>query len=124
MSESQRDILADCLLDARTRTLELVAGLSDKQRMSPMLDIVNPLLWEIGHAAYFHELWTRRHLDGAASFLANADAIYDSITIAHDDRWDLPLPPLEETLEYMQRVLDSELERLQHSLGYRMRLST
>lgn len=112
MSESQRDILAAWLLDARQRTQELVAGLSDKQRMGPMLDIVNPLLWEIGHTAYFHELWTRRHLDGAASFLTNADEIYDSITIAHDDRWDLPLPSLDETLEYMRRVLESELERL------------
>ncbi len=113
MSESQRDILAAWLLDARQRTQELVAGLSDKQRMGPMLDIVNPLLWEIGHTAYFHELWTRRHLDGAASFLTNADEIYDSITIAHDDRWNLPLPSLDETLEYMRRVLESELERLQ-----------
>lgn len=113
MSESQRDILSAWLLDARARTLELVAELTDEQRMGPMLDIVNPLLWEIGHVAYFHELWTRRYLDGADSFMTNADAIYDSITIAHNDRWNLPLPSLNETLEYMQRVLDSELARLQ-----------
>lgn len=113
MSETERKILVDWLQDARRRTLELVDGLQGEQFMGPRIAIVNPLLWEIGHVAYFHELWTRRYLDSAPSFLANADALYDSITIAHDDRWNLPLLSLKETLDYMQRVLDSELERLQ-----------
>jgi iron(II)-dependent oxidoreductase len=32
--------------------------------------------------------------------------------VAHDDRWDLPLLSREETLSYMQRVLDETLHRL------------
>ena len=43
--------------DARQRTFDLVADLSDKQIMSPYLSIVNPLLWEIGHVAWFQEKW-------------------------------------------------------------------
>ena len=100
------------LKDARQRTLELVDGLDQQQIIGPQLDIVNPLLWEIGHTAYFHELWTLRHLDGAESFLENADELYDSINIAHEDRWNLPLLPLEETKTYMQQVLDAEINRL------------
>ncbi len=112
ITEQTVDALIEDLNDVRKRTLELVDGLDQQQIIGPKLDIVNPLLWEIGHAAYFHELWTLRHLDGADSFLANADELYDSIGIAHEDRWDLPLLPLDKTRAYMQQVLDAEINRL------------
>jgi len=104
-------LIAD-LKDARQRTLELVAGLNSQQIIGEKLSTVNPLLWEIGHVAYFHELWILRHLDKANSFLNNADELYDSINIAHDDRWDLPLLSLDETKKYMQQVLNAEINRL------------
>jgi iron(II)-dependent oxidoreductase len=113
ITEQTINTLIDDLRDTRKRTLELVAGLDHQQIIGPKLDIVNPLLWEIGHTAYFHELWTLRHLDGADSFLENADELYDSISIAHDDRWNLPLLSLDDTKTYMQQVLDTEIERLQ-----------
>lgn len=115
MAGTDNELLMDWLQDARARTLELVAGLSSEQLIGPKIDTVNPLRWEIGHVAYFHELWTHRHLDDQCSYLANADALYDSINIAHNDRWDLPLCSLADTLEYMQQVLDSELIRLQQT---------
>ena len=106
-----KTLIAD-LKDARKRTLELVDGLDQQQIIGPQLDIVNPLLWEIGHAAYFHELWTLRHLDKTDSLLENADELYDSINIAHKDRWNLPLLSLTDTKIYMQQVLDAEINRL------------
>jgi gamma-glutamyl hercynylcysteine S-oxide synthase len=112
ITEQTINRLIEDLKDARKRTLELVAGLDGQQIMGPQLDIVNPLLWEIGHVAYFHELWTLRHLDGAESYLENADQLYDSISIAHADRWQLPLLSLDETETYMQQVLDAEIARL------------
>ena len=90
--------------DARKRTLQLIAGLDDAQMMGPRLDIVNPLRWEIAHTAYFYEYWVLRQHLGEAPALAQADALYDSITIAHDTRWDLPLPDLAATLDYMREV--------------------
>ena len=92
------------MADARARTLRLVDGLDAGQLMGPRLAIVNPLRWEIGHTAYFYEYWVlRRHL-GEAPGRPDVDSLYDSITIAHDDRWDLPLPSLTDTLAYMRRV--------------------
>ena len=114
ITEQTINALIDDLKDARKRTLELVDGLDQQQIIGPQLDIVNPLLWEIGHVAYFYELWTLRHLDGANSFLSNADELYDSINIAHEDRWNLPLLPLHETKTYMQQVLDAVIDRLQN----------
>ncbi|MDJ0890068.1 MAG: DinB family protein, partial [Gammaproteobacteria bacterium] len=98
MTSSNSSQLVAQLEDARARTLTLVEGLDDAQLMGPRLSIVNPLRWEIGHAAYFHEYWVlRRHL-GEASERPDVDQLYDSITIAHEDRWDLPLPSMAETL--------------------------
>lgn len=107
---SQR--LIEELHDARARTLELVHDLSDEELWGPKLAIVNPLLWEIGHAAYFHEFWTLRHLYGCAPIIPNADQLYDSIAIAHDSRWDLPLPSRAKTLAYMSAVLKAQTDRV------------
>lgn len=99
--------------DARNRTLELICDLSDEQLMGPKLPIVNPLRWEIAHVAYFYEFFILRQLYGMESVLGGrADQLYDSIAVAHDLRWDLPLLDRAETLSYMQTVFDRLAERL------------
>jgi iron(II)-dependent oxidoreductase len=100
------------LEDARARTLALIEGLDEAQLMGPRLSIVNPLRWEVGHAAYFHEFWVLRQHLAEAPGRPDVDRLYDSITIAHDERWDLPLPAMPETLAYMRRVLEREREHL------------
>ncbi len=98
--------LIDGMEDARQRTLTLIEGLDAQQLMGPKLPIVNPLRWEIGHTAYFYEYWILRQHLGLAPLIDAVDSLYDSITIAHDDRWNLPLPSLEDTLAYMREVHD------------------
>jgi iron(II)-dependent oxidoreductase len=104
VSNNKADSLIEQMRDAHRRTLALIDGLSPAQMMGLRLATVNPLLWEIGHAAYFYEYWVlRQHLGQPAANDA-VDRLYDSITIAHDDRWDLPLPDLEATLGYIDEV--------------------
>jgi iron(II)-dependent oxidoreductase len=105
--------LRDILVDARCRTLELVDGLDGEQLMGPRLPTVNPLQWEIGHVAWFYENFVLRRLYRCPPLLANGDELYDSIKIAHETRWNLPLLSLDETLKYMNRVLETLLEHLQ-----------
>ncbi|MFS8085910.1 MAG: DinB family protein, partial [Acidobacteriota bacterium] len=107
--DSNCKITTESLREARGRTLSLVADLDQDQMMGPRLAIVNPLLWEIGHLAWFQEYWVLRHLLRRASILTNGDALYDSAKVAHETRWDLPLPSKSETLAYMQNVLDGVL---------------
>ena len=102
------------LQDARARTLELVNGLDDEQLMGPKVRTVNPLRWEIGHVAYFYEYFIQRQLYGFDSILgAKADELYDSIAVAHDTRWSLPLLSMTDTLAYMQTVLDDLCDTLE-----------
>ena len=105
--------LAEWVHDARERTFELVADLSDEQLMGLPLDIVNPLLWEVGHLAWFQSRWVLRHACGQQPVRADEDQLYDSIAISHDRRWDLPLPPRCETLAYGRLVRDRVLNRIE-----------
>jgi iron(II)-dependent oxidoreductase len=108
-----RDALLDLIPEARQRTFDLVADLADEQLMGPRLAIVNPLRWEIAHVAWFQEHWVLRHGLGEPPMRADGDALYDSSAVAHDTRWDLPLPSRADTLAYMGEVRDRVIHRLQ-----------
>jgi iron(II)-dependent oxidoreductase len=108
------------LRDARQRTRALTADLKGEQLFGPKRKIVNPVLWELGHVAWFQERWCLRLRPDeslSASLLEDSDALYDSATVAHDARWDLPLPILEKTLDFQDRVLEQVLARLDRQQG-------
>lgn len=104
--------LSRMLTDARERTLGLVAELTDEQLIGPRLPIVNPLLWEIGHLAWFQEHWVLRHVGGEKPILKDGDGLYDSARVPQDDRWALALPSRVDTLRYMDLVLACVLDRI------------
>lgn len=104
--------LTSILHSARQRTLELIDGLTDEQLVGPKMPIVNPMIWEIGHVAWFYEHFILRKEYGGGPRLERGDQLYDSIAIAHDTRWDLPVYPLGEMKDYMADVLDALTDRL------------
>ena len=111
-SGATADNLATQLHDTRARTRRLIEDLSADQLMGPMLPIVNPVLWEIGHVGWFHEYWTLRQVHGAAPLLDRADLLWNSSTVAHATRWDLDLPGRDGVFGYMADVLARQLDRL------------
>ena len=105
--------LAQYVRDARARTIDLVADLPDDRLWGPRLEILNPLIWEIGHVAWFQEKWVIRQAFGEKPVRSDSDSFYDSIAIAHQRRWDLPMPSRAATLVYMQEVRNHVLELLE-----------
>ena len=111
--------------------LRITGELDGERLLGPKLAIVNPPLWEIGHVGWFQEHWCLRWEEGklSASILPGADKLYDSSNVAHDTRWDLPLPNVAATRAYLANVLERTLERLakepdNERLRYFVRLST
>lgn len=104
--------LAHWLEDSRRSSLALAGDLSDEQLLGPKLAIVNPPLWEIGHLGWFQEKWVLRHAGSRPPLLEKADALYDSMAVAHDSRWELPLLSRQATLDYLDRVLEQVLTRI------------
>jgi iron(II)-dependent oxidoreductase len=104
--------LCSQLRQTREHTRRLTQDLSTEQLMGPMLPIVNPVLWEIGHVGWFHEYWTLRHAHGLAPLIERADLLWNSSTVAHDTRWDLELPDRSGVFRYLDSVLGRQLDWL------------
>jgi iron(II)-dependent oxidoreductase len=108
--------LAGELRASREHLTRITAGLDGDRLLGPKLAIVNPPLWELGHVAWFQEYWCLRRTAPdkvAEPILRGADALYDSAKVAHDTRWDLPLPGLEATRSLHEEVLERVIRRLE-----------
>jgi gamma-glutamyl hercynylcysteine S-oxide synthase len=108
---SAADLVAQ-LRETRLRTRRLTEDLSWAELLGPRLDIVNPVLWEIGHVGWFHEYWTLRHAHGHAPLIEGEDRLWDSSNVPHATRWQLDLPDRAGTFGYMADVLARQEERL------------
>ena len=108
--------LACQLRASRGRLAQITGDFEGERLLGPKLAIVNPPLWELGHVAYFQEYWCLRYRgagDLLPSLLPNADKLYDSAKVAHDTRWDLPLPDITATRKYQADVLQRVMHRLE-----------
>ncbi|HYL89181.1 MAG TPA: selenoneine synthase SenA [Burkholderiales bacterium] len=131
MNRRAIDTLSSDLVAARDHFSRVTGGLDGERLFGPKLAIVNPPLWEIGHVGWFQEHWCLRWDEGnlRPSILEGADKLYDSSNVAHDTRWDLPLPGLAATRAYLSEVLHGTLSRLAREpenerLRYFVRLAT
>jgi len=111
------DYLKGIATETHQRSMELLAGLDAEQVMGPRLVIVNPLRWEIAHVAWFWEKFILRDLYGYQPLYPPGDQMYDSIAIAHETRWDLPLLEIEPMLDYVREVQALCLDRLESGLA-------
>ncbi|MDE2836048.1 MAG: selenoneine synthase SenA [Chloroflexota bacterium] len=106
------DELVEEALDSVETVLALTADLDARQQQGPMIPIVNPALWEVGHVGWFFEKWTLRNLYEAQSMVPHSDALYDSAAIAHDTRWRLSFPSWEETRAFARKIAREATGRL------------
>jgi len=107
-------LLAQWTREAYALTRKLFESIPAGRPEVPLMPIVNPPLWELGHVAYFHEFWVHRRGDrDSPSLVAGADRLYDSARVAHDSRWTLALPDIEATWGYLETVRERTLELLE-----------
>ncbi|HAZ87618.1 MAG TPA: ergothioneine biosynthesis protein EgtB, partial [Marinobacter adhaerens] len=69
----------------RKRTETLVCSLPETALDVPYHPGVNPPLWEMGHAAFFYEVFVFNLLDGTPSHDPAMDDLWDSFHIEHRD---------------------------------------
>jgi iron(II)-dependent oxidoreductase len=105
------DTIADQLLDARARTLLLVAPLSDQDLHAQHDPLMSPILWDLGHIAHFEELWLTRNLDGPIEFV-EMPGLYNPFEHPRSSRGALELPGLDEVRAIMDEIRGRVLARL------------
>lgn len=124
--------LGSALTDARARTLALLgayeAALGSGLRV-PCSPELNLPLWEMGHVGWFADWWIARNPERQRGLQANphvarlparqalrgldADSLFNSSTVGHDQRWALKLPSAEETRADLAESLQHTLALLQ-----------
>lgn len=122
--------LASALREIRGRTLGVFDAYTAAGRLQvPQTSELNPPLWELGHIGWFQELWTSRNPtrdDGVRcdpafarlpSVMSVSDSLYDSSAVAHDTRWNLPLPSIAATKDYLAATLQKTLSLLESDVS-------
>ncbi len=132
--QADRATLAGALVEARERTLRQFTAA--EEALGPGLRVpctpeLNPPLWELGHVGWFADWWiarnpqrnrgvqadplARRRPARQAARGTDADALYDSSTIAHDQRWQLNLPDADTTRADLAAGLEQTLALLREA---------
>src|SRR5919112_486927 len=106
-----RQAIAEELQEARNRTLQLLAPLSDEDLRSQHDPLMSPILWDLGHIAHFEELWLTRNLDGPIEFV-EMPGLYNPFEHPRSARGALALPGLDEVRAIMDEIRGRVLARL------------
>ena len=96
----------------------VAAGLDNPANV-PLLSVINPPLWELGHLAWFAEWYILREAQSSDptsavrhSMLTKGDDWFDSNTVPHGQRWNLGLPNSGSLKTYCREVHDRMLDKL------------
>ena len=112
---NNKDDVIHELNNTRQKIVALINTLSDDELKIPYHPGVNPPLWEVGHAAFFFEVFILKALDQAESFNPAMDDIWDSFNIDHEDRWKPGMvPSRKETFDYIEEIYQRILARIEN----------
>ena len=100
------------LTEARQRTLDLIAPLSDDDLRAQHDALMSPVLWELGHIAHFEELWLTQNLDGDIRF-AEMPGMYNPFEHPRRVRGALVYPTREEAIALMGEIRARVLAKLE-----------
>ena len=102
---------AERLREARARTFQLVATLSDEELHLQHDPLMSPIIWDLGHIAHFEELWLTRNLDGPIEFV-EMPGLYNPFEHPRSTRGTLPLPGIDRCREVMEEIRRRVLARI------------
>src|SRR6185437_560369 len=99
--------------EARERTFELIAPLSDDDLHRQHDPLMSPIIWDLGHIAHFEELWLVRNLEGPVEF-GEMPGIFNPFENPRRVRGTLQLPTLDECKTLMAEIRSRVLARMSH----------
>jgi iron(II)-dependent oxidoreductase len=104
--------LVALLAEARQRTVELIAPLSDEDLRIQHDPLMSPILWDLGHIAHFEELWLTQNLNGHIRF-SEMPGMYDPFEHPRRVRGQLVYPTRVECVALMDEIRQRVLSRLE-----------
>lgn len=107
-----KESLRERLEEARARTDQLLAPVSDADLMKQHNGLMSPLVWDLGHIGNFEELWLVQRLRGTRPTNPQYDDMYDAFEHPRGTRVSLPLLDRQQCVDYLAAVRSSALEAL------------
>jgi iron(II)-dependent oxidoreductase len=105
-------LLTGALEEARQRTLDLVAPLSDADVETAHSALMSPLVWDLAHIAAYEDLWLVHRHGGEPLLHPEYAAMYDAFETPRAARAGLALLDRGEALIYLEEVRERALEVL------------
>src|ERR1019366_248959 len=102
--------VVEALVEARRRTLGLVASASDEDLERVHSTLMSPLVWDLGHIAAYEDLWLVHRFGQRELLRSELAEVYDAFETPRQDRGDLPFLGPEEAREYLEQVRARTLE--------------
>src|SRR5881227_2267209 len=100
----------DALVQARERTLGLVAHLDDADLERVVDPLMSPLAWDLGHVAAYEDLWINHRVAGRELLRPGLAELYDAFETPRTVRGDLEFLRGQELREYMAQVRERALD--------------
>jgi len=109
------DTIRALLLEARERTLTLVAPVSEDDMNRVHSSLMSPLVWDIGHIAAFEDLWLSHIAAGLDPLRPELMEVYDATETPREKRGDIPYLRLCEAYDYLAAVRERTFEVLERT---------
>src|SRR5438270_9137757 len=95
---------AAALIEARERTLALVAPVSDEDLERVHSRLMSPLAWDLGHIAAYEDLWLAHRQGGLELLRADLAALYDAFETPRAVRGDIAALGAADARLYLEQV--------------------
>jgi iron(II)-dependent oxidoreductase len=100
----------EALLEARERTLALVASVSGDDLERVHSELMSPLVWDLGHIAAFEDLWIGHRYGGRPLLREGLADVYDAFETPRAGRGELDFLRPAQAREYLAEVRERALE--------------
>lgn len=98
--------------DSRARLFQMIEDLDSTELTIQVDELRGPLIWDLGHIAWFEELWIARGTFGQKPLRNDADLYYDNERNHKRTRQTMPLLRENELYDYINRVRANSLSHL------------
>jgi gamma-glutamyl hercynylcysteine S-oxide synthase len=102
--------LVENLIEARERTMLLVASVTDDDLERVVSTLMSPLVWDLGHIAAFEDLWIVHRYGRRPMLRDDLADVYDAFETPRAGRGGLPFLRPVEAREYLAEVRQTALE--------------
>ena len=102
-------VLRQQMIEARVRTLALVAPVREEDMDRVHDTLMSPLDWDLGHIAAFEDLWLCQRVAGLPALRADLAEVYDATETPRVSRGDLPYLRVADARSFMNDVRERAL---------------